>query len=173
MEIGRARAWHTCCMTSPHTPAALPAGLTLRTAERFTDLDASTFHAIAKLRQEVFVLEQNCVYLDLDGRDTEPGTVQMWAAGPRGEIAASLRILDEHATEPGLVSIGRVVTAPAWRGLGAAGGLVRAAVARCGGAPIRIHAQAHLTDWYAQFGFAVAGEEFLEDGIAHREMRVR
>lgn len=173
MEIEHTRAWHTCCMSTPSSHTAPPAGLTLRTAEHFDDLDTRTFHAIAKLRQEVFVLEQHCVYLDLDGRDLEPGTVQIWAESSAGEIATSVRILDEAADEPGLVSIGRVVTAPDWRGRGAAGSLMRAAVARCGNASIRIHAQAHLTDWYAQFGFAVSGEEFLEDGIPHREMRIR
>lgn len=160
-------------MSKTNDTAPLPAGLTLRTAAHFDDLDARTFHAIAKLRQEVFVLEQNCVYLDLDGRDLEPGTVQLWAEGPAGDIATSVRILDEAVDEPGLVSIGRVVTAPAWRGRGAAAALMRAAVARCGDASIRIHAQAHLTDWYTQFGFTISGEEFLEDGIPHQEMRIR
>lgn len=173
MEIGHARAWQTCFMSTQITAVALPAGLTLRTAERFDDLDARTFHAIAKLRQEIFVLEQNCVYLDLDGRDLEAGTVQLWAEAPGGEVAASVRILDEHALEPGLLSIGRVVTAPAWRGRGAAAALMRHAVARCGEAPILLHAQAHLTDWYARFGFRAVGEEYLEDGIPHREMRIR
>ncbi|WP_017792583.1 GNAT family N-acetyltransferase [Leucobacter salsicius] len=159
---------------SPQTsPTALPAGLTLRTVERFDELDARTFHAIAKLRQEVFVLEQDCVYLDLDGRDLEPGTVQMWAEGAAGEIATSVRILDEHATEPGLLSIGRVVTAPAWRGRGAAAALMRHAIARCGDASILIHAQAHLTGWYARFGFQSVGDEYLEDDIPHQEMRIR
>ena len=160
-------------MRTTNDQIALPAGLTLRTAARFDELDACTFHAIAKLRQEVFVLEQDCVYLDLDGRDLEPGAAQMWAEAAGGEIASSLRLLDESATEAGLVSIGRVVTAPAWRGRGAAGAIMRAAVASCGEASIRIHAQAHLTNWYAQFGFVVSGDEFLEDGIPHREMRIR
>ena len=167
-EIEGTSAWHTCYMSTPQ----LPAGLTLRTVTSFDDLSARTFHAIARLRQQVFVLEQNCVYLDLDGRDTEPGTVQMWLEGPGGEVASSVRLLDERHDEPGLVSIGRVVTAPAWRGRGAAAALMRAAVARCGEAPIRIHAQTHLTDWYAQFGFRPVGDVFLEDDIPHQEMRI-
>lgn len=173
MEIGHARAWQTCCMSTQIDPTAFPAGLTLHTAERFDDLDARTFHAIAKLRQEVFVLEQDCVYLDLDGRDLEAGTVQLWAAGPDGEVATSVRILDEHGLEPGLLSIGRVVTAPEWRGRGAAAALMRHAIARCGEAPILLHAQAHLTDWYARFGFRAVGDEYLEDGTPHQEMRLR
>lgn len=173
MEIGHARAWHTCLMSAQIVSPGLPAGLTLHIAERFDELNAHAFHAIAKLRQEVFVIEQNCVYLDLDGRDLEPGTVQLWAEGPDGDIASSLRILDEQATEPGLLSIGRVVTAPSWRGRGAAAALMRHAIAHCGDASIRIHAQAHLTDWYARFGFRSVGDEFLEDNIPHQEMRIR
>ncbi|MBP1326654.1 ElaA protein [Leucobacter exalbidus] len=151
----------------------LPDGLTLRITESLDELPARTFYAIAKLRQEIFVVEQNCVYLDLDGRDLEPGCLQMWAEGPAGEIATSVRILDETADEAGLMSIGRVVTAPAWRGRGAAGALLRAAIAHCGTAAIRIHAQAHLADWYARFGFRVTGDVFLEDDIPHVEMRIR
>ncbi|UOQ57201.1 GNAT family N-acetyltransferase [Leucobacter allii] len=150
---------------------ALPAGLSLRTAHRIDDIPSRTFYAIARLRQEVFVVEQDCVYLDLDGRDLEPGTVQLWVEDATGGIAATIRILAEDAQEPGLRSIGRVVTAPAWRGRGVAGALLEAGIAACAGRPILLHAQSHLAEWYARFGFAPCGPGFLEDGIPHTPMR--
>jgi ElaA protein len=152
---------------------ALPDGLTLHRADRFADIPATTFYRIARLRQEVFVVEQDCPYLDLDGRDLEPHTAQLWAADDAGEIASTVRILDESFREPGLASIGRVVTAPAWRGKGVAGAVLQAAVDLCDERPIEIHAQSYLRAWYEGFGFVVCGEEFLEDGIPHLPMRIR
>ena len=135
------------------------------------DIDPETWYRIAALRQEVFVVEQNCVYRDLDGRDLERGALQFWAADADGTIAATLRTLPEDANEPGLTSIGRVVTAPAWRDRGVAADLMRAAIERWGDRPAILHAQSHLTGWYARFGFAVAGDEYVEDGIPHTPMR--
>ncbi|WP_024357042.1 GNAT family N-acetyltransferase [Leucobacter chironomi] len=151
---------------------ALPEELTLVTADRVDDIPTSTFYRIARLRQEVFVVEQDCVYLDLDGRDLEAGATQLWAQTADGEIAATVRVLDESAQEANLVSIGRVVTAPAWRGRGVAAALLRAAIEGCAGRPILIHAQSHLASWYGGFGFTPCGEEFLEDGIPHTPMRL-
>lgn len=151
---------------------ALPAGLVLHRADRFDEIPPRTFYRLAKLRQEIFVVEQDCVYLDLDGRDLEGGTIQLWAEDEAGGIASSVRILDEDAREPGLRSIGRVITAPAWRGRGVAAEVMRAAVEICAGHPIILHAQSHLTHWYARFGFTEDGEEFLEDGIPHTPMRM-
>lgn len=150
----------------------LPDELVLRTAQGIDGIPARTLYRIARLRQEVFVVEQACAYPDLDGRDLEPTTTQIWAEDASGEIAATLRVLDERHQEPDLRSIGRVVTAPAWRGRGVAAALLEAAIAQCGGGPILIHAQAHLAPWYGRFGFAACGEEFLEDGIPHLPMRI-
>src|SRR3954454_11812413 len=88
-------------------------------ASSFGELDAGTLYAILKLRCDVFVVEQKCIYADLDGRDTEPGTRHLWLS-IGGHIRAYLRILDDgdHAR------IGRVVTAPPARGAGLAGRLV-------------------------------------------------
>ncbi|WP_053382963.1 GNAT family N-acetyltransferase [Leucobacter celer] len=152
--------------------AQLPSELTLRTAQGIDGIPTPTFYRIAKLRQEVFVVEQDCVYLDLDGRDLEDTTVQLWVEDADGTVAATVRILDESHQEPGLRSIGRVVTAPAWRGQGIAAALLEAAIAQCDGHPILIHAQAHLESWYGRFGFAACGDEFLEDGIPHLPMRI-
>ncbi|WP_058594201.1 GNAT family N-acetyltransferase [Leucobacter chromiiresistens] len=149
----------------------LPEPLVLRSAH-VSEMPPAAFYRLAALRQTVFVVEQNCVYLDLDGRDLEEGSVQLWAEDADGAIAATVRILDEGAAPDGARSIGRVVTAPAWRGRGVAAALLEAAIRQCGGRPIELHAQSHLVDWYARFGFASAGDEYLEDGIPHTPMRL-
>ena len=146
-------------------------GLALRSAH-VADISTPTFYRIAALRQLVFVVEQDCVYLDLDGRDLEPGTVQVWAEDPNGDIAATVRILAEDSAEPGLRSIGRVVTDPEWRGRGVAAALLEEAIAQCAGHPISLHAQSHLVAWYSRFGFETNGPEYLEDGIPHTPMRL-
>lgn len=157
-------------MSEIPTPRPLPDELRLRVGRGPAALDLETFHRIARLRQEVFVVEQDCPYLDLDGRDLEPGTVQVWAEDAAGDIAAGLRILSESDAGALRFSVGRVVTAPDWRGRGIAGSLIRAAITECGDTPIQIHAQSYLTEWYAGFGFITNGPEFLEDGIPHTPM---
>ena len=136
------------------------------------DLSATQLYGILRLRAEVFVVEQDCVYLDLDGRDLEPSTRHLWfEEDGSGAVLAALRVL----TEPdGGSSVGRVVTAPAHRSRGLAAALVKAALAGPEAVrPVRANAQSHLVDWYAGFGFAVDGDEFVEDGIPHTPMRTR
>lgn len=156
-----------------HHPAPLPHGLKLHATTGIDGISARDMYAIAQLRLAVFGIEQDCIYQDLDGRDLEPSTQQLWLATEAGELASSIRVLDESHEEPGLVSIGRVVTAPAWRGKGVAGALLEHAIGELDGHSILIHAQAHLQHWYARFGFQAFGEEFLEDGIPHIAMRIR
>jgi ElaA protein len=131
----------------------------------FRDLDVTTLYAILKLRADVFVVEQNCVYGDLDGRDAEPGTRHLWAS--RGdEIRAYLRILNDGDVE----RIGRVVTAPDARGGGLAGRLVEHALTVIGNRTSVLDAQAHLVHFYGKYGFRQTGPEFVEDGIPHVPM---
>ena len=131
------------------------------------ELPATALYGILRLRSEVFVVEQSCVYLDPDGRDLEPSTRHLWIEDePSGAVVAALRVLDDA---DGATSIGRVVTAKTHRSQGLAGQLVRRAL-QCARPPVRINAQSHLVDWYAGFGFAVDGDEFLEDGIPHTPM---
>ena len=131
------------------------------------ELPATALYGILRLRSEVFVVEQSCVYLDADGRDLEPSTRHLWIEDePSGAVVAALRVLDDA---DGVTSIGRVVTAKTHRSQGLAGQLVRRAL-RCARPPVRIDAQSHLVDWYAGFGFAVDGDEFVEDGIPHTPM---
>jgi len=135
--------------------------------ERFADLDPVVAYRLWALRSQVFVVEQDCPYLDLDGRDLEPGTWHVWCAGESGEPVAVLRVLDDGE----LWRIGRVATADTARGKGVGGAMLQASVSLCTDRPVVLDAQAHLVDWYAGFGFAVAGSRFVEDGIPHVPMR--
>jgi ElaA protein len=123
-----------------------------------------------RLRQEVFVLEQACLYADLDGRDAEPGTRHVLLS-LEGELVGYARVLDDGAEW----RIGRVVLRRDARGRGLSDELVRAALADCAGRdagrPVVLDAQSPLAGWYAQHGFVVDGPEFLEDDIPHTPMR--
>jgi ElaA protein len=132
-------------------------------------LDVVTLHDILRLRQDVFVVEQQCCYADVDGRDLEPGTVQVWATDDHGSVLATLRVLREP---DGDARIGRVATAAAARGRGLAAGLVAAALAGSSPAPVVLDAQSHLEGWYTRLGFVRTGAEFLDDGIPHVPMRL-
>ncbi len=116
------------------------------------------------------MVEQTCVFLDIDGRDTEPSAEHLWVRDDAG-VAGAARILDEGA---GTWSIGRVVTRADVRHHGIASALVTAAVDRLdrrGARSIVLGAQSHLAGWYERFGFTVSGPEYVEDGIPHVPMR--
>lgn len=133
----------------------------------FAELDARTLHDLLRLRIDVFVVEQSCPYPELDGRDVEPGTRHLWLAAVDGPVAY-LRIL----ADPGQVArIGRVVVAPAARGRGYAHRLMTEALSLVGAGPCVLEAQSYLVGFYARYGFAVSGPEYLEDGIPHTPMR--
>ncbi len=129
------------------------------------NLDIVTLHEIFRLRQDVFVVEQECAYGDIDGRDLEPGTVQFWAGN--GSVDATLRLLREP---DGTERIGRVATAKHARGQGLAGQLMEAAIGEARSRSIALGAQAHLEQWYARFGFVRSGDEYVEDRIPHVPM---
>lgn len=131
----------------------------------FADLDAITLYGLLKLRMDVFIVEQDCAYLDLDGRDTEPTTRHLWFEQDH-EPLAYLRILDDGTA----ARIGRVVTVKQARGNGLAGELLTAALVAIGRRAVTLNAQAHLTAFYTRYGFAPSGPEFLEDGIPHVPM---
>jgi ElaA protein len=132
----------------------------------FAELSAETLYALLRLRVDVFVVEQNCPYPELDGRDLEPGTRHVWLADGDRPVAY-LRIL---ADGPERARIGRVCVAPAARGGGHARRLMTAALELIGDRPCVLDAQAHLVDFYAGFGFRRTGPEYLEDGIPHVPM---
>lgn len=133
----------------------------------FADLDLDALYGILRLRSEVFVVEQECVYLDPDGRDTEPTTLHLWATAD-GTVVGAARILQEP---DGVRKLGRVVVAPQHRGSGIADRLMAAVIDALGDAPAVLDAQSRLTSWYGRYGFAVCGDDFVEDGIVHTPMR--
>jgi ElaA protein len=136
------------------------------TSVSFDELDAGTAYAVWRLRQAVFVVEQDCPYPDLDGRDPEPGTVHV-VLREGDDVLGYARVLDDGAEW----RIGRVVLAPAGRGRGLADLLMTASLDSCPDRDVVLDAQTPLADWYARFGFTVDGDEFLEDGIPHLPMR--
>ena len=130
-------------------------------------------YALLQLRCAVFIVEQNCPYLDPDGKDVLDGTHHLYAHDADGRVLACLRLL-----APGVSyahpSIGRVANAASTRGSGLGRALMRRGIAECTrlwpGQPIRIGAQAHLEKFYGSFGFKAVGEPYDEDGIPHLEM---
>jgi ElaA protein len=139
--------------------------LLLREA-RFAELTPFEVYALCRLRVDVFVVEQECPYPELDGRDVEPATVHLWFERD-GEVLATIRVLDDGATR----AIGRVATASSARSAGLAARLVARGIELCGNAPITLGAQAHLEGWYERFGFRRSGPGYVEDGIPHVPMR--
>jgi ElaA protein len=133
------------------------------------ELDPITLYGILQLRVDVFVVEQNCPYRELDGRDLEPATRQLWV-GSGGGVDATLRLL---ADPDGRARIGRVATASRARGHGLGALLMSAALSLTGGRDVVLDAQTQLAGWYARFGFAADGPEFVEDGIPHVPMLLR
>ena len=133
----------------------------------FDDLPARTAYDVWRLRQQVFVVEQDCPYPDLDGRDLEEGTRHVVLLDEDDQVVGTLRVLDDGDW----ARIGRVVVAPAARGRGLAALLMDEAMALCGDREVRLDAQTGLTGFYAGYGFEVTGPEFDEDGVMHVPMR--
>ena len=134
------------------------------------DLDAPTLYALLRLRVEVFVVEQNCPYPELDGRDLEPQTLHFWLESPSGAVISTLRMLEDQEGGATAFRIGRVCTRASERGRGHTTRLMNAALADIGEHPCRISAQTYLAQMYARHGFVPDGPEFDEDGIAHVPM---
>lgn len=135
-------------------------------SKRFDELTTVELHDILRLRCDVFVVEQACIYPDVDGRDTEPGTRHHWIEHD-GELVAYGRTLLEA---DGSTRIGRVVTARTARKQGLAAALVRELTAALEGEVV-LDAQSHLVRWYERMGYEVTGEAFVDDGIPHVPMR--
>lgn len=131
------------------------------------DLTAGQAYGLLRLRAAVFVVEQECPYQDLDGRDLAADTLHLWE-GPDGEPQACVRVLRESPT---CARIGRVCVAPTARRAGLATVLMRRALTEIGTQDCVLDAQSYLAEWYRTFGFEPTGPEFLEDGIPHTPMR--
>lgn len=134
----------------------------------FAELSPGELYELLRLRAEVFVVEQQCAYVDLDGRDKEPGARHWWIPTESGTVATSLRTLAEP---DGSVRIGRVVSAVSARGHGLAERLIRHVHDATDNGSFVLDAQSYLVDWYRRLGYTTIGDEFIEDGIAHTPMR--
>jgi ElaA protein len=138
--------------------------------KKFDELSAKEIYEILKLRSEVFVVEQNCVFLDMDDKDQFAHHLQ---GRIEGNLAAVVRILP-----PGLAydepSIGRVVSSPQFRRKGVGIALMNTAIAETvalyGARAIKIGAQQYLKKFYESFGFVQCSETYLEDDIPHIKM---
>ena len=133
----------------------------------FDQLSPHLLYELLKLRNEVFVVEQNCVFQDADDKDQQSFHFMEWM---NDDLVGYTRLLP-----PGLayqqMSIGRVVTSPRYRRCGAGKVLMDASIRKCyelfGTGDIKIGAQLYLKNFYESFGFAKIGDEYLEDGILH------
>lgn len=141
----------------------------------FHALAADTLYRLLQLRSQVFVVEQQCVFLDMDGLDPRCMHLLGEAVNAQGEphLLAAARLVPATVAFHE-ASIGRVATAPVARQGGLGHALMRESVrvlqVLWGPQPIRIGAQAHLEGYYARHGFAIDGKPYIEDGIPHIEM---
>jgi ElaA protein len=138
--------------------------------KKFNELSVHQLYFILQLRNEVFAIEQNCVYPDLDNKDQPSYHLMGWQ---NDKLIAYTRIIP-----PGIVypepSIGRVVTSPVARGSGIGKELLQQSISKVyelfGKTPIKIGAQLYLLKFYAGLGFHKTSDIYLEDGIEHIEM---
>ena len=137
----------------------------------YRELSTNEFHDIIELRLRAFVVEQNCSYLDLDGKDKK--CYHLICRDGMGNVVATARILPPGLSYPE-VAIGRVVIDESIRGKGIGHTLMEEAMkfteAEFGKVPIRISAQKHLENYYNKHAFYSTGKEYPEDGIPHVEM---
>ena len=140
------------------------------TIKRFDELTSDELYNILQLRNEVFIVEQNCVYKDLDGKDRSAWHLM---AVENDRLVAYTRILPPGVSynDP---AIGRVVTSSSKRRSGLGRELMKRSIEACriffGKTSITLSAQVYLQSFYESFGFMPVGEEYLDDGIPHIKM---
>jgi ElaA protein len=135
---------------------------------RLDELTPRALLGILAVRQAVFVVEQSCVYPDIDASDAAADTRHLWIEDADGVVVSTLRLMSDAK---GGHRIGRVATHAGARGRGYSSALMRRAI-ELAGPPIVLSAQSYLVDWYATFGFEEDGERWIEDGIEHAPMRL-
>lgn len=138
----------------------------------FEDLSVRELYEIGRLRQEIFILEQNCPYVDFDGKDYF--CYHLMGSDESGELLAYARLVPEGISYEDYVSIGRVICSASIRRSGLGRALMRESIECCerlfGKRDIKIGAQTYLLKFYESFGFKSNAIEYLEDGIPHTEM---
>ena len=140
--------------------------------KHFNSLTPHELYAIIMLRNEVFVVEQNCVFQDADGKDKKCYHLQGWLDK---KLVAYARMVPQQVSYEE-ASIGRIVTAPEIRKAGIGKALMEKSIEQCcllfNALLIKIGAQVYLKSFYESFGFIQSSEEYDEDGIPHIEMRL-
>jgi ElaA protein len=143
----------------------------------FDELDGVAMHAMLAARQQVFVLEQQCLYPDIDGLDPHARHLLGWQDSDGVKtLIAYLRCFAPHAknVDQGDVVMGRVLTLQAVRGTGTGRQLMAEGIRRVEqdfpDCRMRISAQQHLQRFYGDFGFVTVSDSYLEDGIPHVDM---
>lgn len=138
----------------------------------FDELSSKEIHDILALRSEVFVVEQDCVYQDIDGKDFK--AFHLFIQNEKEQVLAYTRVFNVDVYHKGFVSIGRVVVAPVARGKTLGKAIMQYSIEKCqekfGKKTIKISAQQYLDKFYTDLGFKATGKEYLEDGIPHMEM---
>jgi len=137
----------------------------------FTDLSNWELYKILQLRSEVFIVEQNCAYQDLDDKDLKAHHYSGWE---NGSVIAYTRLLAKGISYEDAASIGRVVTAPSVRGKNVGKQLMKNSIQEIyhlfGEVPIRISAQLYLKRFYESLSFMQQSGVYMEDGIEHISM---
>lgn len=162
-------------MTEPQQAAATRLAQLEWRWKSFDDLTSAEVYAMLAARSAVFVIEQNCLYGDIDGLDTDAWHLLAFGPGAiRPALASYLRVLLPDADDTD-IRIGRVLTTAEFRGIGLGNAMLERSLAHIRAqwpdTPIRLHAQAHLQGFYGAFGFTPVSAIHEEDGIPHVWMR--
>ena len=138
--------------------------------KKFNELNVEEMYKILALRNEVFIVEQECPYLDCDDKDFN--SYHLFAE-ENGEVVAYLRILEKGVSYEE-ISIGRVVVKQSYRGKGISREMMLKAIdfveSNLSEDTIKIQAQAYLLNFYGSLGFKAVSKEYLEDNIPHIDM---
>ncbi|MEO5908270.1 MAG: GNAT family N-acetyltransferase [Ginsengibacter sp.] len=145
--------------------------MTLWTCKYFSELTNIELYKILQLRNEVFIVEQNCAYQDCDDYDSKAYHLAAW---DHDKLVAYTRLFGEGVFYPNAASIGRVLTSQSFRGKSLGKQLMTNSIAEVyhlfGNVPIKIGAQLYLKRFYESFSFVQSGDTYLEDGIEHIAM---
>jgi ElaA protein len=133
----------------------------------FEDLSPKEMEDMFRLRQNVFIIEQDCFYEDIDGDDENANHLLFYKAE---QLAAYLRLFPAGAKLDNEASLGRIVVDPEFRGTGVGVQLIKKGIELCENSPVRIEAQAALKDYYNKLEFKEEGEVYVVDGIDHIQM---
>ena len=140
----------------------------------FADLSLDELYSLLRLRQQVFVVEQHCPFVDCDNMDQASWHLQYRT--DNGHLHAYCRLLPVDIAYEGYASIGRVISSIEYRKRGLGIQLMQQALSHCkelfGDTPLQIGAQLYLKEFYERFGFVAVGDVYIEDDIEHILMQL-